>query len=253
MSRTHLVIPDAHAHPQFGNERADWLGKLIADIKPDVVVNLGDNADMPSLASYDKGKRAFQGRTYRADIDAHLDFQKRMWAPIRKLRKKLPYAVFLEGNHEQRIERAIDASPELEGSISFDDLEVRQYYDSIIRYRGGTPGIVELDGVHYAHYFVSGIMGRPIGGEHPAYSLLTKEFVSCTCGHIHVLDFSERTSADGRKIYGLVGGVFQDYEAPWAGEVNKLWWRGVILKRNVEDGQYDLQFISMDSLKKEYS
>lgn len=214
---------------------------------------MGDNADMPSLASYDKGKRGYHGRTYAADIEAHLDFQERMWAPMKRLKKKMPRAIFLEGNHEQRIERALDASPELEGSISFSDLALEDYYDEIVRYRGQTPGVVEIDGIHYAHYFISGVMGRAISGEHPAYSLLTKEFTSCTAGHLHVLDFAERTSVDGRKIYGLIAGVYQDYDSEWAGEVNKLWWRGVIVKRGVENGQYDPQLISMDSLKKEYS
>ena len=68
MSRTHLIIPDPHAHPDFHNERADWLGKLIKYLKPDVVINIGDAADMPSLCSYDKCTRAFGVRSYRKDI-----------------------------------------------------------------------------------------------------------------------------------------------------------------------------------------
>lgn len=126
MSRTHLVIPDQHAHYQHGNERADYLAKLIIDLKPDVVVNIGDSADMPSLSGYDKGKRSFQGRTYRADVDAHLDFQERLWAPVFRRKQKLPRTVFCEGNHEHRITRAIDLQPELEGAISFADLHLER-------------------------------------------------------------------------------------------------------------------------------
>jgi len=252
MSKTHLIVPDQHAHYQFHNDRADWLGKLIKELRPDVVVNMGDAADMPSLSSYDKGTRAFQGRNYRKDIDAHLDFQDRMWHPIKRAKKKLPYSCILEGNHEHRIKRALNLSPELDGAISFDDLDFKRYYDEVIEYTGRTPGVHVVDSVHYAHFFVSGVMGRAISGEHPAYSLLTKEFVSCTQGHVHTADYSIRTTVGGRKINGLVCGVYQDYWADWAGEVNKLWWRGVVVKRNVEDGNYDLQFISMDSLRKEY-
>ena len=71
---THIVFSDAHAHYQHNNNRAEWLGELIRDVKPDTVVALGDQADMPSLSGYDKGKKSFQGRTYRADIDVHSDF-----------------------------------------------------------------------------------------------------------------------------------------------------------------------------------
>ena len=32
--KVHLVVPDSHAHPDYNNDRADWLGQLIADLKP---------------------------------------------------------------------------------------------------------------------------------------------------------------------------------------------------------------------------
>lgn len=252
MGRSHLIIPDTHAQPGYSNERADWLGQLIIDVKPDVVVHMGDNWDMPSLSSYDRGKKSFQGRNYRKDIEAGIEFHDRMWQPVRARKKRLPLRVFLEGNHEERISRAIDASPELEGAISFDDLQLKEYYDEVVRYQGQTPGIITIDGVNYAHYFISGVMGRAIGGEHPAYSLLTKEYESCTQGHTHVFDYCERTKASGEKIAGLVCGVYQDYHAVWAGEANKLWWRGVVLKEDVEDGFYDLRTISLARLRKEY-
>ena len=252
MSKTHLIIPDGHAHPDHHNKRATWLGKLIRDIKPDVVVNIGDTADMPSLSSYDKGTKGFQGRNYKRDVECAVDFEDRVWNEVKKAKKKLPYRVKLHGNHEYRIHRAIESSPELEGAISFNDLQELHYYDEVVPYNGQTPGVIEIDGVNYAHFFVSGVMGRPISGEHPAYSLLTKEFVSCTQGHIHTADWAARTNVTGRKIMGLVCGVFQDYNSDWAGEVNKLWWRGVVIKRNVEDGVYDHQFISLTTLQKEY-
>ena len=31
-----------------------------------------------------------------------------------------------------------------------------------------------------------------------------------------------------------------------------MWWRGVILKHSVEDGNYDPQWISLNALRKEY-
>ena len=115
--KTHLVIGDPHAHPDFSNDRADWLGKLILDLKPDVVVNMGDTADLASMSSFDKGKASFHGRNYQKDIEAHLDFQDRMWHPIKKAKRKLPHRVVLEGNHENRIKKAIQYSPELEGDM----------------------------------------------------------------------------------------------------------------------------------------
>lgn len=249
---SHLIISDQHAHPDHNNDRADWLAKLIIDLRPTVVINIGDAADMPSLASYDKGKRSYYGNSYRRDINAHLDFQERMWGPVKKQKKRLPLRVILEGNHEERVERALDMSPELVGTIDFKDFQFEDYYDQIVRYDGRTPGIFTLDGICYAHYFVSGVLARPIGGEHPAYTLVTKEYTSCTQGHSHLLDYCVRTRATNKKIAGLVCGVYQDYESDWAGRVNDLWWRGVVFKKNVEEGNYDPSFISLESLKKEY-
>lgn len=249
---THLVIPDVHAHYQHDNTRAIWAGRLINDVKPDVVVVLGDVADMPSLSGYDKGKKSFQGRTYRADIDAHGDFQERLWSTVRRSKRKLPRRVCLIGNHEQRIDRAIEIQPELEGTISYNDLQLERYYDDIVHYNGNTPGGIDIDGIRYSHYFVSGIMGRPTGGEHPAYQLLSKHYSSCTAGHTHVLDYCTRTTVDGRKISGLVAGCFIDYTPDWCGETGKLWWRGCFVKRGVENGGYDLEAISIERLKREY-
>jgi len=169
------------------------------------------------------------------------------------LKKKMPDRYAFIGNHEERISRALDLSPELEGTMGYDDLQLDNWYHETIHYEGTTPGTKVLEGIAFAHYFITGIMGRAVGGEHPAYSLLTKNFQSCIQGHAHVLDFCERTNAEGKKIQGLVCGVYQDYDSPWAGEINKLWWRGLCVLNNVEDGRFDLKTVSLDSLRKEYA
>lgn len=249
---THLVIPDCHAHPDYDNSRADLLAQLIIDLKPDVVINLGDAADMPSLSAYDKGKRSFIGRSYAADIDAHLEFQDRMWGPVKSRKKKLPYRIVLEGNHEHRVEKALDLSPELEGTIGFHDFEFESFYDEVVRYEGTTPGIIDVDGITYGHYFVSGLMGKPLGGLHQATTLINKRHTSSTCGHSHIADWSVQTDGRGQKIMGAVAGCYQDYEAPWAGVTNLYWWRGVLIKHNVENGLYDPQFVSLETLRELY-
>lgn len=252
MSRIHIIIGDPHAHPNHNNNRALHISRLIADLRPDVVVQLGDAADMPSLSSYDKGKRSFQGRSYAADIAAHSDFQDKLWHYVRRQKKKLPMRVALIGNHEERIDRALNLQPELTGTIGYEDLDLEKYYDVVVPYSGQTPGVIEIDGVFYAHYFTSGVMGNSVSGEHQAYTLLAKKFSSCTQGHTHTFDHCMRTSAGGKKIIGLVAGCAMDYKSDWAGEVENLWWRGVFIKRGVEDGHYDLEAVSLSRLAKEY-
>lgn len=249
---THIVIPDQHADPRFNNERADWIGQLIKDVKPEVVVNLGDAADMASLSTYDKGKRSFHGRSYAGDLASHLDFQERMWAPMFATKKKLPYAVVLEGNHEHRIERALDLSPELQGTIGFNDLAFDAYYNDVVRYEGGTPGIIEIDGINYAHYFVTGVMGRPSSGIHPAFNLIAKQSASCIQGHTHTFDLSVTTDVKGKKIMSMIAGCAFDYDSEWAGNANRFYWRGVIILHNVDNGTYDPELVSFERLRKAY-
>lgn len=254
IGNTHLIIPDQHADPRFNHDRADWLGLFMDDLRPDIVINIGDSADLSSLSTYDKGKGSFVGRSYEADIEAHLEFQERMWTPLKKARKR-PFSVFCEGNHEHRIKRVLDLSPEYAGEqfgMSFRDLDLNSYYNEVVEYEGMTPGIYEVDGVQYAHYFVSGLMGRPIGGIHHAASLIAKNYKSSTCGHSHTFDFSVKAGAGGTTIMGAVCGVYQDYDSPWAGGVNKLWQRGVLVKRNVQNGVYDFEWISIDTLRRKY-
>ena len=256
MTKDYLIVPDQHSHKDHNNDRADWLGKFIKDRKPDVVVNIGDTFDMPSLSSFDKGKASFHGASYEADIEAGVDFLDRMWHPIRKAKKRKPQSVFLIGNHEHRLSKVLEYQPELSGSkygIGWGDYQLDTYHNEVVYYQGQTPGIWAQDGISFAHYMVSGLMGRPIGGEHHAASLLSKNYSSCVVGHSHTYDYAIRGTSTGNKIMGLVAGVYQDYDSDWAGSCNRLWHSGISYLRNVEDGTYDLEFISIEALKREYS
>lgn len=248
---THLVFSDAHAHPNHHNNRASLLGQLILDLKPDVVVNLGDLADVPSLSSYDKGTKGFQGRTYQRDLESAHDFQERLWAPIKQAKRRRPHSYWFDGNHEHRIGRAVNLQPELEGTIASGDVRSKGW-DVIVPYDGLYPGCHNIDGIEYGHYLVSGVMGRPIGGERHAYSLISKKLQSCTVGHTHIFDFHLRPRVDGTKAQALVMPAFMDYECDWAGQSGKMWSKGLVIKRNVEKGMYDMEYVSMDRLEKEY-
>lgn len=252
-NNVHLVISDAHASPSHNNDRADLLGKLLLDLRPDVVINLGDIADMGSLSSYDRGTKGFIGRTYKADIASANDFLDRLWHPIKNAKRRRPRFVSFVGNHEHRITKAINIQPELEGTISVADIDFKGYRSEVVDYEGLYPGTLDIDGVSYAHFMVSGIMGRPIGGERHASSLITKKLQSCTVGHSHVFDFHLRPKVDGTKACALVMPCAMDYHAEWAGQAGKMWSNGIVIKRNVAGGVYDMEFVSMERLKKVYS
>lgn len=252
MSKVILVVPDQHAHPNHGNERFDWLAQLTIDIKPDIVVNGGDAADMASLSEYERGKRSFHGKSYKKDILAHQEAQDRWWGPVKATKKKTPYRIVLEGNHEHRIERALDLSPELVGTIGFGDYLFEEYYHEVVRYDGQLPGIIDVEGILFAHFFPTGISGRPVGGERPAHMLLAKNGCSSVAFHSHTLDFATRKTVSGTTLNSVVAGCYQDYVNDWAGAVGKFWRPGVVILSNVSGGNFDFQFVSLETMRDVY-
>ena len=64
----HLVLPDCQIRPGDDTTFLTCIGQYILEKRPEVVVCLGDFADMPSLSSYDNGKKSFEGRRYSKDV-----------------------------------------------------------------------------------------------------------------------------------------------------------------------------------------
>ncbi len=242
-----LCIGDSHSHPDFANDRYDWLSEYIKDTRPDVVVDIGDSADMAALCQYDKGKRCAEGRRYEDDITAYQDSNERTWGFLKRTRRYNPRRVKTLGNHEHRIDRATQEAPELYGKLSMSDLDQEKYWEVYPFLEAAT-----INGVRFAHYMPSGTMARPIGGEHLGAALLKKNFVSCVVGHTHTFDYSVRHTPDGDPVIGLGIGCYFDYWAEYAGPANLMYYRGLVRLNNVENGNYDVEQISLDRLRKAY-
>jgi predicted phosphodiesterase len=256
-----MVLPDAHAHPKWGNDRFALLGHFVVDERPDVLVCLGDFSDLPSLSSYDKGKRGFEGRRYKDDVDVTIDAQERLFAPISQFnasRRKSgkaqykPKCVMLLGNHEHRIEKATNDSAELHGTIGIEDLQYARFWDEVWDFGE----IRDIGGFACSHHFVSGVQGRPIGGNNHASSILSKHFQSAIAGHAHTRDYAERTRADGKKVSAIVAGNYGhlDYSEGWCATTRHLWWNGITVLDGVQDGTFEsLRFIDQAALKRKYT
>jgi hypothetical protein len=256
IGKTAIVWTCSHSTPEVSNERFDWLGDLIEDIKPDYVVDLGDGADMKSLNSYDtRYPQALVAQSYEEDIDHYNEAMDRVWGRYKVSKKKRPHRIGFEGNHESRIKKAIALDPRLEGNkrgISFKHLQTDHWFDDYHEYENGGPAIKDYDGVSYAHFFSSGNFGNAMSGTHHAYGLLQHRNHSSTCGHSHKRSLYFKDSAHPKGIIGLVAGCFKGGEEGWAGQANRDWWKGVVIKRNIDDGMYEPEFISLARLKAAY-
>lgn len=246
MGSCHLILPDSHATPDQNNDRFTWFGKLVHDLKPDVVVNIGDLADMASLCFHSKPIELENAR-YKRDCDSSIDAQERIFHEVRKHKKRQPRWIWTLGNHDIRPQRFVEANPIFEGHLKNEDIGYKDFPWEVYPFLD----TVRVDGIAYSHYFTSGVMGRPIGGQHPAWTIIKKTNESSTCGHSHVTDYKiDRTP--GRSLMGLVCGSYIDYQAGYAGRANDMWSRGVAVCRNVEDGLYDYEWISINRLKDAY-
>lgn len=255
-----LVIPDSHASPDDKSlDRFKWLGQFIIDRKPEVIIDIGDRADLPSLSTYDKGTKGFEGRRYHKDLASVREANWYIEEPMRRYNEKRaefkkkqykPLKIMCLGNHEHRIQRACNTSPELDGLLSYNDLN---YEDNGWKVHDFLD-IVEVGGILFSHYFVSGVMSRPIGGVNAARQQILKNYKSCVSGHSHLFDYAEDTDPTGKKIQSLVCGVFVEDNPQWnTSQAYSKWSSGLVMLNNVKDGTYDLERVSMDTLRSNYA
>lgn len=258
-SNTVVVIPDSHAHPDFDNNRFTLLGKFINTLTQQhssgnvLILNLGDMADMPSLSSYDKGKKSFEGRRYKRDVASIIDAQEKLFTAAQLDRARVPVrTVLLLGNHDQgRISKFCELHPELDGAISIDDLKYNDYWDKVVNFKD----TININGVVCSHYFTSGVKGMPISGENPARQLLLKNHMSSIQGHSHTWDLKEMSNRQGSKLFGLVAGcwVHPKMVEGWNKDTVHFWDNSITVLRNVHKGTYEsLSKYSMEYLTSVY-
>ena len=256
MGKTAVVYSCSHADPSVSNERFDWLGEFLYDIRPDYVVDLGDGADMKSLNSYDtRYPQAIVSQSYEKDIKVYNDSMERIRRPFKKAKRKRPKFFGFEGNHEHRIKKAIQHDPRLEGSnygISFGHLQTDYWFDEYHEYNNSAPALADYDGILYGHYVSSGNYGSAMATKHHGYSLVEKLACSATVGHSHKFNYYHKADARPSPLNGLVVGCFKGAEESWAGQANNEWRKGLVVKRELDNGNYDMQWVSMEALRKEY-
>jgi predicted phosphodiesterase len=248
-----LVIGDTQVKPGISLDYLEFIGKYIVDKEPDMVVHLGDHWDMPSLSSYDVGKKSFEGRRYVDDIKAGNEGMERLLQPLKAKQEKQragnrkiykPKLVYLFGNHCNRIQRAVENDAKLEGVIGFKDLnlsdwETYKFLDVFVH-----------SNIAFSHYFTSGPMGRPVTS---ATAILSKKHQSCIAGHQQGLQFATSNKADGSRITACICGSSYEHEEEYLGPQGNRHFKGILMLHEVEpDGTFDIMPISMRYLRNKY-
>lgn len=248
------VIPDCQVRPGDDLRFLSNIGRYLEEKEPDVIVCIGDFADMPSLSSYDIGKKSFEGRRYKADVEATKDAMAALLAPIKERRQRdieghryryNPRLVFTLGNHEERILRAVNNDAKLDGTIGIGDLgyeadwEVYPFLEPVV-----------IEGVAFAHYFVTGVAGRPASS---AQAQLNKQHMSCIAGHQQGLQIATGHRANGDRLTSIIAGSCYEHNEDYLGYQGNKHWRGLLMLHEVKNGNFDLMPVSLDFINKRYA
>jgi hypothetical protein len=246
-----LVLPDVQAKPGIDFSYLRRIGVYALEKRPDIIVQIGDFADLPSLSSYDKGKKSFEGRRYKRDVEAAQFAMQALLGPIEEHNKSgrkqyKPRMVLTLGNHEERILRACNEDPKLDGVLSIKDLAYEEYgwevYDFL--------QVVVIDGVAFSHYFTTGQMGRPASS---AQAQLNKKHMSCVAGHQQGLQIATGYRGDGALLTSIIAGSCYEHNEQYLGPQGNNHWRGLVMLHAVKDGCFDLMPVSLDYVNRKYS
>lgn len=244
----HIVIPDVQVKPGQDFEFLRCVGEYIAENMPDAVICIGDFGDLPSLSTYDKGKKSAEGKRYSEDIKAVKQAMAVLMAPIHRKMKETgwkPLLILTLGNHEHRISRAADLAPEFFGHIKVEDLEYESFGWIVYPFLE----VVEVDGVCYSHYFTTGVMGRPASS---ARAMIQKKHQSCVMGHVQKDEIHTEYNAKGEKITGLFVGCCYMHDEDYLGYQGNNYWRGIWMLYKIQKGSFSHLQADLDFLLEKY-
>lgn len=191
--KTALCIPDCHI--PYEDPRAYALMLDVAqDVDPDEIVILGDYADFYNVSSHGKSPGILE--TLQDEISACL-FRLGQLADMYPKAKK----VFIQGNHEYRLERFINNhAKELFGIITTEDiLELSSFGFEYVPYGPNQLYPVLGSRLHARHEPLS-------GGIHVAHGTVTKALKSVIFGHTHRIQESQIVAIDGENYRGISAG-----------------------------------------------
>lgn len=257
MSKKIFIVPDTQVKEGVPTDHILAAGRYIVDKRPDIVVCLGDWWDMPSLSSYDKkGSRTFEGRRYIKDVEAGNEAMALLMQPLkeynnaRRRSKKVmykPQLIFLMGNHEERINRAVNDDPKLEDVIGYHDLALDGW--DVYDYQE----VVDVEGILFSHNFVNpysltkGMLSGTVDNK------LQKIGSSFVMGHQQILQFGTRHLSAGQPMIGIVIGAYYQHDEDYMGPQGNHHWRGCCVLNDTRDGYGDPMFLSLDYMLRRYT
>jgi hypothetical protein len=247
-----LCIPDTQVKPGVRTEHIAWAARYAAEKRPDAIIQLGDFDDLPSLSSYDAGKLASHGRTYKADVIAGNKARALLMGELRRYapRGYSPTLIALRGNHEYRAELAVENDPKMKDTIAPHDLDWRAHGWQVVPFLQP----IQCFGVTFVHYCPLNAQGRVGASKFGAPSALAQArrmMRSTVCGHRQGLDVAT-VETPGRRIRGVIAGSFYQHSEAYLTPMGNSHWQGILMLNDIQGGDFDLCEVSLSYLGRKY-
>jgi predicted phosphodiesterase len=232
-----LVLPDIHI-PYEDKQTLAAVLRYAADERWDHAVLLGDVMDFNCISAHNNGRpRLVEGESLGDDYDAGNAFLDSLSKAVRRKNPDCKIA-FLEGNHEYRVERLLDAEPTLRGTIEVPKMLA-------LRARGiqfvpsWSRGKLYRIGNAYFHH------GRYTGIHH-AKKHVEHYGVPIYYGHVHdIQGYSKVLHGRDLTIEGASLGCLCDYEQRWMQGAPDKWQQAITVFRIFPDGYFQRETVAI--------
>lgn len=241
-------IPDLQVKPGVPLDHLAWIGRWIAERKPNVVIQAGDFGDMASCSTHDEpGSLAAEGRSIEEDIAV---CRRALDMLHKNMGKHKCRKIITLGNHENRLARFVNAHPVLRDTYSKDPFgfeamgwEVYPFLEPVV-----------VAGIAFCHFFPRASSGKVMqtkNGAPNAMAMIKREMRSCVAGHAQGLDVACLT-VGGRTLRGVIAGSAYLHTEGYLSPQGQGHWAGVLEMNEAADGYFDLMEVSLEYLCRSY-
>jgi hypothetical protein len=178
--RRMVAIGDLHLKPGMDVDHFRWVGRYVAETRPDNVLQIGDFFDFESCEMHSAAGSASQMQrpSFLDEVGAGEDALEAYHSEVGL--GSFPHDV-VYGNHENRVERLEELAPNIAGTLTLQrDQLFARYRWKTTQYRHW----IFFEGVGFTHVPMS-IMQKPIGGRYPENTIGNQATHSIVFGHTH--------------------------------------------------------------------
>jgi predicted phosphodiesterase len=233
-----IVLPDIHLghHDQ---RVLDLVEEYAACRRWDYWICLGDLLDNGGIAPFNmnRPRKVASEVTLKQQFALGNEFLDRHLAAVRQ-NSPACECYLIEGNHEERIERLVDAMPQFEGLVEVEpNLELKRRKVKWVPY-WSTAELVKIGKARFAHGFKT--------NQHHAAAMVRDYGCTLIYGHTHdVMRFPVRRMGDGSVIMGQSLGCLCDLNPPWMKGRPNNWSHAFGVLNVWPDGNFQLEVVDI--------